>query len=550
MKTRVIQSHSEELPNGAATAAATDVATLRPSNSSLGRLRGWSARHRRLILLGVFVPLALVIGIAVATRNNSVATASATGGGSPNYAAIDRYVQDEMDAQRIPGLALGIVHEGRIVHLRGFGKADESGRAVTPQTLFFNGSTTKSFTALAIMQLREAGKLELDSPVQSYLPWWRVADPQASARITVRHLLYQVSGLSKATGNEHATTTDDRPSALQDQVRELRSAKLAGAVGETWQYSNANYNTLGMIVQAVSGQPYETYVRKHILVPLGMRDSVMSEAAAEQHGLVTGYRYWFGFPFAVGQPFNRGNLPAGGLISNVQDMSHYLTAQVNGRYGKKTILSPAGMAELHRAGVPTGHDDVDYAMGMEVRTTNGIRTIAHDGSSFNAHANLVLIPEGKWGIILMENAENSPDEFFGSRRMSGIADGVTSMVKGKQPASTGTSATVWIVFGVVFAIIALQFAGITRSVRRFRRRPPKGFPRTALAIGVPLALSLLWAFIVLIGIPQKVGAPLSALLMGMPDLGYLLLISVVVGLTWALAKTVWVALTLRPRPAA
>lgn len=90
---------------------------------------------------------------------------------------------------------------------------------------------------------------------------------------------------------------------------------------------------------------------------------------------------------------------------------------------------------------------------------------------------------------------------------------------------------------------------ITRSVRRFRRRPPKGFLRIGLAVGLPLALSLLWAFIVLIGIPQKVGAPLSALLMGMPDLGYLLLISVVVGLAWALAKSVWAALTLRPRPA-
>jgi CubicO group peptidase (beta-lactamase class C family) len=393
--------------------------------------------------------------------------------------------------------------------------------------------------------------VDLDAPVQRYLPWWRVADADASVRVTVRHLLYQVSGLSKATGNEHATSGDSRDSALEDQVRELRSAKLTKPPGTTWQYSNANYNTLGMIVQAVSGQPYETYVREHILAPLGMRNSVMSVAAAKQHGLVTGYRYWFGFPFAVGQPFNRGNLPAGGLISNVQDMTHYLTAQVNGgRYGTKTILSAAGMAELHRAGVPTGHDDVDYAMGMEVRTTNGIRTIAHDGSNFNAHANLVLIPEGKWGIVLMENAENSPDEFFGSRRMSGIADGVTSMVKGKQPASTGTSATLWIVFGLVFAIIALQFAGITRSARRFRRRPPKGFLRIGLAVGLPLALSLLWAFIVLIGIPQKVGAPLSALLMGMPDLGYLLLISVVVGLAWAFAKSVWAALTLRPQPAA
>ena len=134
--------------------------------------------------------------------------------------------------------------------------------------------------------------------------------------------------------------------------------------------------------------------------------------------------------------------------------------------------------------------------------------------------------------------------------MSGIADGVTSLVKGRQPASTGTSPTVWIVFGIVFAIIALQFAGIIRSVRRFRKRPPKGFLRIGLAVGPPLVLSLLWAFIVLIGIPQKVGAPLSALLMGMPDLGYLLLVSVAVGLVWALTKSVWTALTLRPRPAA
>jgi CubicO group peptidase (beta-lactamase class C family) len=455
-----------------------------------------------------------------------------------------------MDAQRIPGLALAIVHGDRVVHLRGFGRADESGRAVTPQTLFFNGSTTKSFTAVAIMQLREAGKLELGAPVQRYLPWWRVADAKASARITVRDLLYQVSGLSKATGNEHATTDDDRASALQIQVRQLHSAKLTGTVGKTWQYSNANYNTLGTIIEAVSGQSYETYVREHILVPLGMRNSLMSVTAAEQRGLVTGYRYWFGFPFAVGQPFNRGNLPAGGLISSVEDMAHYATAQVNGgRYRAGTILSPAGMAELQRVGVPTGHKGVDYAMGLEVSKTNGITTIAHDGSSFNAHANLVLIPAGKWGIVLMENAENSPDEFFGARRMSGIADGVTNMVKGKQPGSTGSNTTLWIVFGIVFALIALQLGGIARSVRRFRSQPPKGVLRIGLRVGLPLVLSLAWAFLILIALPQKVGAPLSALLMGMPDLGYLLLGSVILGLAWAIAKSVWTGLSLHARTA-
>lgn len=550
MKTRVMQIDPEDLPSLA------ELSDQRPSKARASRLR-WVARRKRAIFGALVLAVALsAVGVAVVATKTAAAPVGAVG--SNDFAAIDRYVQKEMDAQRIPGLALGIVEGNRILHLRGFGKADESGRKVTPQTLFFNGSTTKSFTALAIMQLHEAGKVDLDAPVQRYLPWWRVADAEASARITVRHLLYQVSGLSKATGNEHATSGDSRPSAvaLEDQVRELRSAKLTEPVGKTWQYSNANYNTLGMIVQTVSGQSYETYLRDHILVPLEMRNSVMSVTAAKSHGLVTGYRYWFGFPFAADLPFNNGNLPAGGLISSVEDMAHYLSAQVNrGRYGTKSIVTPGGMAELQRAGVPTGHEETSYAMGWDVKKTNGIPTLSHDGSQFNAHANLVLIPGARRGIVLMENAENSPDEFFGSRRMSGIADGVTSMLMGKQTEPTSTSATLWIVFGFVFGVIALQIAGITRSVRKFSRwragstARPHGFARTGLSLGLPLAVSLVWAFVVLIAMPQKVGAPLSAFLMGMPDLMYPLLASVFVALGWGIARVFWGVLILRSRVA-
>ena len=548
MKTRVMQDEPEDLPIDGTAIAATEPVDQKPSRS----------RRKRAIFftLVLAAALAAIAIAAVAMKTESVATGSPTTVSNPDFAAIDRYVRNEMDAQRIPGLALGIVEGSRILHLKGFGKADESGRKVTPQTLFFNGSTTKSFTALAIMQLHEAGKVDLDAPVQRYLPWWRVADADASARVTVRHLLYQVSGLSKATGNKYATSGDSRDSALEDQVRGLRSAKLTEPVGTTWQYSNANYNTLGMIVQTVSGQRYETYVRQHILAPLEMSNSVMSETAAKSHGLVTGYRYWFGFPFSADLPFNRGNLPAGGLISSVEDMAHYLSAQVNGgRYGTKAIVSPAGMADLQRAGVPTGHEGTSYAMGWDVDETNGIPTLTHDGSQFNAHANLVLIPGAKRGIVLMENAENSPDEFFGSRRMSGIADGVTSMLMGKQAEPTSTSATLWIVFGVVFGIIALQIAGITRSVRKFRRwhtvpkARPEGFVRIGLSLGLPLAVSLIWVFVVLIAMPQKVGAPLSAFLMGLPDLAYLLLGSVVVALGWGIGRVIWGGLILHSRVA-
>jgi CubicO group peptidase (beta-lactamase class C family) len=491
----------------------------------------------------------LACGIVSATLGS--ATVAAQGG--PGLAAIDRYVRSEMGAQRIPGLALGIVHGDRIVYVQGFGHAEESGPDVTPQTPFLIGSVTKSFTALAIMQLSEAGRVQLDAPVQRYLPWWRVADPDASTLVTVRHLLYQVSGLSKATGNAHATSRDTHNSALEDRVRALRDAKLTQPVGTTWQYSNANYWTLGMIVQAVSGQSFETYIQRHIFDPLQMRNSYTSRAEAEQHGLATEHRYWYGFPIASDLPFDRGGLGAGGLSSSALDMARYLGLYLNdGRSGATVLVSRAGAAELQRPGVATGADGVSYAMGWEVSQLHGVSTLSHDGSGFGSHANVVLVPDRQWGVVVMENGENSPDEFFGSRRMTGIARGVTGMLIGQEPpAPTSSSLSLWVVYGVVVGIIALQVGGIARSVRIIRgwRATPSRRPTGALRIGLHVALPLLvswsWAFIVLVGLPRIISAPLPALLAGLPDLGYPLVASAILAFGWGLIRAIWATRTLR-----
>src|SRR6266496_5056579 len=116
-----------------------------------------------------------------------------------NFDAVDDYISTRMKELGVPGAALVIIQGDQIVHLKAFGEADASGRPVTPQTPFFTGSTGKSFTALAIMQLVEAGKIKVDAPVQTYLPWFRVADADASAMITVRQLLNQVSGVKILT---------------------------------------------------------------------------------------------------------------------------------------------------------------------------------------------------------------------------------------------------------------------------------------------------------------------------------------------------------------
>src|SRR5438128_2995776 len=149
--------------------------------------------------------------------------AAAPQAGTPDIASIDAYISAQMQADHIPGVALGLVHGNQIMHLRGFGSADQSGRAVTARTPFILASVTKSFTALAVMQLVEAGKIELDAPVQRYLPWFRVADPVASAHITLRHLLYQTSGIP-STG--YACRADQVTISLEQYVRSLATLSL------------------------------------------------------------------------------------------------------------------------------------------------------------------------------------------------------------------------------------------------------------------------------------------------------------------------------------
>src|SRR5512137_2469789 len=202
-----------------------------------------------------------------------------------SYDTIDAYIEEQMRRLHIPGLSLAIVEGDRIVHVRGFGRARPGGEVPTPQTPFFIGSLTKSITATAVMQLVEAGKVELDAPVQRYLPWFRVADPQASAQMTVRHLLYQTSGLPLLPSEVALGDFDDNPDATERQVRALSTLKLTRPVGSKWEYSNFNYNVLGLIVEAASGESYAVYIQNHIFDPLEMRHSYTSKAVAKQDGL-------------------------------------------------------------------------------------------------------------------------------------------------------------------------------------------------------------------------------------------------------------------------
>ena len=504
--------------------------------------------HKRLLALGIVV-LALCL-IAPASAFAQGETSPAT---EPDFAAIDAYLQKEMGELHIPGLAYGIVHDDKIVHLESFGEADPSGRAVTPQTPFILASVSKSFTALAVMQLSEEGKIDLDAPVQHYIPYFRVADKAASKQITVRNLLNHTSGLAEDTSFGPMRSNDMSDDALEERVRALSDVQLNDRVGATFEYTDANYDVLGLIVQRVAGQSYESYVQEHIFAPLDMTHSFTNQTDALRHGLATGHRSWFSFPMRFDAPYSRAATPSSYLISSTQDMTHYLIAQLNaGRYADTSVLSPEGVAAMHRPAVKEGDRDIFYGMGWERRSTlGGVPIIQHDGTNSNFYADMVLEPEGRWGVVILANFNSFN---LNGGRLQELSGGVISLLHGQTPPDVPMPhhpilASVMLLVAVVSV---LQLLGITRSLVLFRRwrTQPHRRPRrrwvVALRIGVPLVLNVGWGLLMLLGYPNLL-YPLSATLLLVPDLGYLVVVSGVVALSWGILRTVLAYFTLRQR---
>jgi len=408
---------------------------------------------------------------------------------APSFTAVDAYIRRQMKDARIPGLALGIVHDGRLVHLQGFGKADDSGRAFTPQTPFFIGSCSKSFTALAVMQLAEAGKVDLDAPVRRYIPWFRVADPEASAQITIRHLLNQTSGLTERAGRGTTLAAGMHP--LEPAVRALAATGLARSPGAAFEYSNLNYTTLGLVVEMTAREPFEAYLKRHIFEPLDMRHTYTAIEDARRNGLASGYRYWFGFPVAFDAPGHGGTVPTGGIISTAEDMSRYLAIyQGGGRYDGQVVLSAAGIAEMMRPGPRQRRGafaGAGYGMGWFTGPWGGVNASYHPGDEPGAHAGMALVPQGNWGVVLLFNVGTHGGALPG---LLAIEQSVTGMVAG----GTVRDTRIGIFYAGFDAAVAAALAAEGCSLARLARRPG------AAAHGRRLALPLLWEF----GIPAAI----------------------------------------------
>jgi hypothetical protein len=200
------------------------------------------------------------------------------------------------------------------------------------------------------------------------------------------------------------------------------------------------------------------------------------------------------------------------------------------------------MVETHNPAVPTGVTNTFYGMGWVVGPINGISAVHHQGETFNFHANMILLPDRRQGIVVLINGENSMDLLFGTARIADISEGVASLLAGQQPPAPPANTGVWVVYGILIGLIVVQAGGVIWSARKLQGgRLTEGKVRVGRQIVLPLVLNLAWALITLVLLSKIIfGLPLMIFATGLPDLGYTLLVSGLIALGWSILRTAFV----------
>jgi CubicO group peptidase (beta-lactamase class C family) len=330
----------------------------------------------------------------------------------------------------------------------------------------------------------------LDEPVVRYLPTFATADRAYSDRITVRELLSHTSGIPTVAGVDPLSGPQQ---TLAAQVSALQH--VASVAPGQFAYSNANYEVLGELVERLSGQSYAAYLHQHVLAPLDMTHTYTDLRSAKAGGLGDGHRIWFGVGIPTGIFYRADFLPAGFLVSTVDDLDHYLSAILNGgRFNGHSILSPRGIRALISPQTPASALGVagSYGFGWYQRPTGGLNLDIDPGIAQNVHADLVLSPERHTGLVLLANAESDLYEILIPKFDLAALNATSIAAVGHT--SSGLVEGLYVIFDLIVAGAVFVYG---RTLVRVVRGRVRWYPRSwysALAVWrevlVPVAVFL------------------------------------------------------------
>jgi CubicO group peptidase (beta-lactamase class C family) len=314
--------------------------------------------------------------------------------------AVDRIVTRELQRQGLPGLQVAVGSNARIVYSRAVGKADvENGVALTPTSLIRTGSIAKSISAVAAMTLVEAGKLDLDAPVQTYCKEF----PTKSWPITTRELLSHTSGIRHYRGTEADNT--NHYARMSDGFDIFANDSLLFQPGTHFSYTTYGYTVVGCVIEGASGRPYYDYVREHVLIPAGMMHTVVDNIFTIVPHRARGYHGHGDSTTNAGLMDGSYKIPGGGLVSTAEDLVRFGMALMSGKLLKRATLeqmwTPTGVPVLG-SGQPS-----NYGLGFEIVTVDGQKVVSHAGGQQGTTTELVMVPGKSFAVATMANDDQA-----------------------------------------------------------------------------------------------------------------------------------------------
>ena len=332
-----------------------------------------------------------------------------------NIQLIEAFIESRMAYKGLPGLSIGIVYDQDLIWSRGFGFSDPDTKTpATAQTLYRIASITKVFTATAIMQLRDAGKLRLDDPITKYLSWYKIQNRHPdSPTVTIRHLLTHTSGLPREAAFPYWV---DFQFPTREQIREtLPDQETAYPVNTKWKYSNLALSLAGEIVEAVSNEPYADYIQKHIMDPLDMQSTAVFPTEEHKKNLAKGYSRRFPDGSSLVMPYtdSKGIAPAANMASNVEDLARFISLQFRDEpEGARQILRASSLREMCRIHWIQPDWKSGWGLGFGVKKLGQKIIVGHGGSLAGYRTRISFCPEEKIGAIVCINSnEGDPVSF-------------------------------------------------------------------------------------------------------------------------------------------
>lgn len=328
---------------------------------------------------------------------------------------IDKIIKKTMDEGDIPGLSLVLIRNGKTV-IKSYGYSDlDVKKSVAPNTLFQLGSLSKSFTALAMLNLAKERNINLDTPVSSYLPWFKTVYKDSNVQITIRQLLNQTSGISWKTLSTIPQSNDSL--SLIKTVRGISGIELEHLPGKEYEYATINYDIVALIIQTITGEAFEFYLQKKVINKLQLTQTTIGEPI--DTGLMAkGYKIEFLYAREYTAPVFKGNNAAGYVISNANDMAKWLNFQIG---NDTSDLYPLALKSHLRDETVAPVDMYSYGMGWRV-SISGNGMIQHSGENPNFTTYMAFQPKNKFGIVILTNSNSNYTHFLGDKLMNSLMD--------------------------------------------------------------------------------------------------------------------------------